>query len=112
MGHRDVPFLAAVLQECTRRLDRLSAQNLSNVLWSCATLGHADPHMLAAWAQATINKLDSFEPQVRQGGQCGWGLAWPALHLSALVGTSQLLSVVCAFRVLPRVYLPSSGCEQ
>lgn len=104
MGHRDVPFLAAVLQECTRRLDRLSSQNLSNVLWSCATLGHADPHMLAAWAQATINKLDSFEPQVRPAGVRDYSNGWGSSRgtrgrwvTAAEDGHGGLRPIICTF---------------
>jgi hypothetical protein len=42
----------------------MSSQNLSNALWACAALGHADSRMLGTWAEAVLHKLDMFEPQV------------------------------------------------
>lgn len=45
-------------------MERMSSQNLSNVLWACATLGYADTHLLVNWAEAVMHKLDMFEPQV------------------------------------------------
>lgn len=45
-------------------MERMSSQNLSNVLWACATLGHADSRLLGNWAEAVMHKLDMFEPQV------------------------------------------------
>ena len=64
LGYYQPPFLAALVNECLARgLDRLSPQNLSNILWGCATLGHRDPRMLSAWAAQTLEKLPSFEPQ-------------------------------------------------
>jgi hypothetical protein len=57
--------VAAFLQECTSRIERMSSQNLSNALWACAALGHADSRMMGTWAEAVLHKLDMFEPQVR-----------------------------------------------
>lgn len=64
LGHKDPAFLAAATHECSTRVERMSSQNLSNVLWACATLGHADSRLLGSWAEAVMHKLDMFEPQV------------------------------------------------
>jgi hypothetical protein len=59
-----VSYFLLLLQECTSRIERMSSQNLSNALWACAALGHADSRMLGTWAEAVLHKLDMFEPQV------------------------------------------------
>jgi hypothetical protein len=64
LGHKDTAFLTAATDECSSRMERMSSQNLSNVLWACATLGHADSRLLGNWAEAVMHKLDMFEPQV------------------------------------------------
>ncbi len=44
LGYYKSQFVSAVISEClSRGLDRLSPQNLSNILWGCATLNHRDP---------------------------------------------------------------------
>lgn len=59
------------MQEAAARADRLSPQNLSNMLWGLATLGvEVDSATLDALAAAAAAKADTFEPQV---GCRPWG---------------------------------------
>ena len=69
LGFRHSAFLSDLVHEASGRLDRLSPQNLSNVLWACASLDlHKDDTasgqlLLGRWAEHVLGRLGVFEAQ-------------------------------------------------
>lgn len=85
LGYYRPAFMGALVDECLGRgLDRLSPQNLSNILWSCATLGHQDPRCARAHARKRAHGHMHSCAQARPRAPlllAAWVLAYTALVL-------------------------------